>query len=1081
MSAELPNIHFISASAGSGKTHRITELIVQRLVNGECQPRGLIATTFTVRAAQELRERVAQKLHQSGHSTLADRLEESLVGTVHGICGRFLERFAFEVGISPRVEILAEEDAVVLLGEAIEMAVDGHRLIQLQRLADRLGQRNHRDHRYFWKRQVREVLNTVRDNDLRPEDLPSMAERSVAELSRFLPISTPDDLDARLGAAIGQALDRISKNGDDTKTTAEYSELLRDKLRALESNRLSWGDWIRLGKHKPGTKSRREAESIVEEVRRVECHPRLREDIRDYTFLIYDLARFSLVEFQRLKEERGLLDFSDLEQRAYRLARDRSDVLDPIDLLIVDEFQDTSPLQLALFMRLAALAREAVWVGDVKQAIYGFRQSDPELIHHVVDRVGSTGKPIERLSVSWRSTPVLVRLTNALFVPAFAEALGLSAGEVQLEARRRSTSSTTPALEFFELASARYNKGDGALKKLTADERAITLADGIVRLFRREPPVLIREKGGAERMRPVEHRDVAILCRTNAAAALVTARLAERGLAVTFSQAGLMATPEIRLALACLRRLADPTDSLAASEIVSLSGDQPIDDWLAHRLRYVARAREGTERISHDQWGLDGDFVHPGLRALESARAKLNVCSPREALDVALLEANVLPTVSAWGPTGTRAGLRRANLESLRGIAVKFEQASTKNHVSATVAGFLAWCESLAEAELDLKATDVRANAITVSTYHQAKGLEWPVVICADLETEPRPRLWEVGVYPVEPERPFDLGRPLANRWIRFWPWPFGSQHSGISILEQIRADAVGQRAMRQAKGEDLRLLYVGLTRARDLLVMVIEKDQPATWLDGLGAGWLRPGAVVSTPDGNRIDARTTQLTPPAESECSDPQPTYAWFTDGIECMGRSPARLNPSRQKQSAVALGRIVEIGPRLPFTGSPNETDLGDALHAVLAAEILNQAHPSRMATIERILGGYGLSALIRVEEVIAMVDRFLAVVEKRFDPKRILVEVPVASINSVGQRIEGVVDLLLETSEGWILIDHKAFPGRRSDWCTEASSYSGQLALYGEALRNLDLPLVQCWIHFAVGGGLVELNVESMGQV
>jgi ATP-dependent exoDNAse (exonuclease V) beta subunit len=75
--------------------------------------------------------------------------------------------------------------------------------------------------------------------------------------------------------------------------------------------------------------------------------------------------------------------------------------------------------------------------------------------------------------------------------------------------------------------------------------------------------------------------------------------------------------------------------------------------------------------------------------------------------------------------------------------------------------------------------------------------------------------------------------------------------------------------------------------------------------------------------------------------------------------------------------------------------------------------------------------------------------------------------------MGQRIEGFIDMLVETGNGWILIDHKSFPGKRSEWSTEAVSYSGQLALYREALNKLKLPVVSMWIHFAVGGGLVEV--------
>ena len=475
------NITFISASAGSGKTHRITEVIEDHLSKGSCRPDGLIATTYTVKAAQELRERVRRRLYNSGHPALAERLHESLMGTVHGVCGQLLQRFAFEAGISPRIEILSEEDAASLLVQAIETAVDFDALNRLQRLANILGQKNAKTFEYSWKKQVRGLLDAARANDFSPASLADMGRLSVDELLAFLPAPTTENLDEQLAVAIKSAIEHISRNGDETKATADYVESLQDTLRALEARRLPWSDWIKLGKKQPGKKSQTEAVAVTALAVRVETHPQLREHIRDYTTLLFSVAQISLTEFQRLKEERGLLDFSDLEQRAFHLLRDQAHVRDTfgreLDLLVVDEFQDTSPLQLALFMQLAALARETVWVGDVKQAIYGFRNSDPELIKAIVDQVRKVGTLAEPLAKSWRSTPELVSLASALFVPAFGKSLNLPAKEVQLEAQRASISASQPSLEFFELSSGQFNKGNGALRKLTNDQRAATLAD----------------------------------------------------------------------------------------------------------------------------------------------------------------------------------------------------------------------------------------------------------------------------------------------------------------------------------------------------------------------------------------------------------------------------------------------------------------------------------------------------------------------------------------------------------------------------------------------------------------------------
>ena len=131
------------------------------------------------------------------------------------------------------------------------------------------------------------------------------------------------------------------------------------------------------------------------------------------------------------------------------------------------------------------------------------------------------------------------------------------------------------------------------------------------------------------------------------------------------------------------------------------------------------------------------------------------------------------------------------------------------------------------------------------------------------------------------------------------------------------------------------------------------------------------------------------------------------------------------------------------------------------------------------VERILHGYGLSENLKSEDSIAVADRLRRQIEAHFHPSRFLVEVPIEATNDLGQRIEGFIDLLLETPEGWVVIDHKSFPGKRAGWTARALSYSGQLALYREALAKLGMPVVGLWIHFAVGGGLVEVHPHGGG--
>jgi len=290
-----------------------------------------------------------------------------------------------------------------------------------------------------------------------------------------------------------------------------------------------------------------------------------------------------------------------------------------------------------------------------------------------------------------------------------------------------------------------------------------------------------------------------------------------------------------------------------------------------------------------------------------------------------------------------------------------------------------------------------------------------------------------------------------------------------------VEGSALGQTAWRTATEEELRLLYVALTRARDRLVIVLEKEQPAPWLDCLQASWLRPdGERITLPDATTITSLTVVLTPPSDIASTQTDPTYSWFPAPLSPTPKQPARLTPSGQaKIPGGGIGRVIDLGVRLPFVGAPDEADLGDALHAIIAAEFLNPDHLQRLEAVHRILRGHKLENCLKNEDVLAMADRLRRQIATDFQPKRMLVEVPIEVTNAKGQRIGGFIDLLLETKIGWVVVDHKSFPGKRADWSAKAFSYSGQLALYEEALARLNMPVASLWVHFAIGGGLVEV--------
>jgi ATP-dependent helicase/nuclease subunit A len=1063
-------VQSIGAGAGTGKTTELTRIIRESIISGHCRPNAIIGTTFTKKAAGELVERVRQELFKTGKIELAERLAESLLGTVDSICMRLLGRFAFEAGISPRIGIIAETDASILLSGAIEDSCSLNEIETIREIGERLCQS---DGRFpIWKNQIGEIAAKARENAISPSQLSAMAAQSCNELLSYFPAPVRDGaaLDRGLARAISIALDKISATRDSSKRTEAYIQFLRTCGRELTDGRLTWSQWLKLTKEVPVKASLAEAQPVFAAAQCYERHPQLRSDIERYTRMLFEFAARALQLYQVRKEERGLLDFVDLECRALALLEQpkvANVISDEFDLLVVDEFQDSNPIQLALFIRLAELTKHgAVWVGDVKQAIYGFRGSDPALMEAVIRSVQAQEE--QSLVTTYRARPELVQLFNDLFIPAFRRELGLKKKDIELRPGRAGNTALPVPTEFWTLSSGQRNQ-NGTPKRLTDDQAARALTEGIAQLLAKRCQIEDRDSG---RLRSLQLRDIAILCRTNDGAARVADALRLGGFPVTLGTGGLLSTPEVRLAMACLRRMADANDTLATAEIIALESEHASEHWLNDRLEYL---NAHPEDRGGRNWGLVPPLVNRTVVALDEAQARLHQLAPAEALDVALGTGNVFATVSGWGSSQHQSAQRRANLETLRGLVLQYERSCAATHRPTTVAGFVFWCDDLAAQGRDLNAADERADAIHLLTYHTAKGLEWPVVVCDDLDYEHRTNLWDIIVVQ---DAAFDARKPLANRRIRFWPWPFGHHRKDIALLTRIENETVATEASAAADREALRLLYVGFTRARDILVLITRSGQSTEWLDLLQVPWLGPldagseNAVIGVLGPTQAPCCTRIIQPSASNKRKEPAATYHWFPKPITPTAKLPALITPS--KQTGIESAKVVQtinLGKRLLIDGEVNENILGDALHAIFAAEFVNPLHPDRIATIECILQAYDLSQNIGAEDTANMLDRFARCLNKLFQPKSILVETPFLTVNDQGQQTSGYIDLLLETDQGLVIIDHKSFLGGHVDWPAKALSYSGQLAAYCGARR--DQPIASTWIHFAAAGGLLEI--------
>ena len=923
---DLAHLRFISAGAGSGKTHRLTGELERSLAGGAVSPAGVVGTTFTVKAASQLRDRARERLIEGGRPLLAEQTSQALVGTVHSVCARILARFAFELGLSPELDVASAEDSKRLFNQALDEVLDPERVREMNRLAERLATIDHRRQR-SWEDSVRNIAEEARSNDIDP---PTLTEMGIESADRFLDYFPEPDCDDEATRALIEAAEEAIANIDlaldDTKGARDYVDLLQRAVAALKRDAWPWPRWISLSKKLPTKKSEAFALPVTAAASCYDRHAGFQRDIRSYIEGLFAIAGEAIARFQALKTERALVDYNDMEQLALRAFEDpvvAERLEEEVELLLVDEFQDTNPVQLALFMKLARFAREAVFVGDVKQAIYGFRGADPELVHCALDEMHARGCDVDVLGTSWRSRPALLRYLNTVFGDAF-KGDGFNRANVELAPERDETHEA-PAVVTWTVPGPR------------AGDPADALALGIADLVRSGHEVTDPDTG---RTRPVRYGDIAALARTNAHVESIAKALRRRRVRMKMTLAGLLKTPEVCLARACLRRLSDPSDTLATAEIRALGSCEEPEVWLTDRLRSLA-AEDDDHRWS--------EADHPIVSRIARLRGETVTESPAETVARALSYAGIRPMVAAWGPDAVAAAQRERNLDALVQLAVEYESHCASQHDAATLTGFLLWLEAPSSPELDRQPDVTGGDAVHVLTYHRAKGLEWPVVVATDFHDVWRPRIWDVRV--LAEEDAFDLDNPLQGRRIRFYPEVFGGNKKGVTVLDALMDSEEGRVATAAREAECRRLAYVGMTRARDTIVVVVPARKPpaGAWVASFGSEHLLPaGDEHPLPEGEPIPSACLDLTA-ADLEPPAPPPfAPSWFAERAPIDSPLRERFAPSGEEPAAGAVaGEAIDVGPRFAVHGE-DMGKIGTALHAVIAMEFVN---PDRDDALDR----------------------------------------------------------------------------------------------------------------------------------
>lgn len=944
-SAKLPTL--VEASAGTGKTHAITTELVRAILSRGLTPEQIVVVTYTKAATAELRQRTRRRLNEAialaeGVSPGGDELEVDVsdaatvlgrdevinrlrsaqheldrapIFTIHGFCQRLLQDYPLSFGIDFDFEII--EDSVSVFRE---IALD------------------------FWTTELHEspewFVDALGNQRITPEFLAKLAEKTS---NPDLPLLGPPaaDLGPKAVAEARRQLERTTavwkrSRAEVEAILLEYAGLdkrryppstIRDKwIPALDElfacASMALPDWFEklaqdrmIVKQGYGVPRHEFFEACADTVSLCE-KVQAGIDYRVFHFLERFVER-ARTESTRRARERGMLTYDELLISVYRSldAETASRVRETYPLALVDEFQDTDSIQYGIFKQIYG-EHMAVYVGDPKQAIYSFRGAD---VFSYLSAVRDVGDRQRTLTVNRRSDPAMVEAVQALFSNQPAPFAHADIDLPEATAHHGSRSNLSPAIELLMLPK------DEAIARSVEETIPAIVANEIA---------LLLQRGAMVEGKPVVPADVAVLCRTNRQALVVTEALRDLALPASLdgdsSVLGTDVAEDVEAILQATLTPGDPS-SVRRALLTGLMGVSPAD---MHAMgddlwsRWITRFRGW-----HDTWHREGviRFFEDLLRLCESeARLATTSTARRQLTDLLHIEELLLrgERERHRDPIALMLWYRRLRQGSPEDTSVAYEDLQQR--------------------------PDADGDTIRVTTVHKSKGLEYGIVYL--------PFLWRDAAL-------FEFER----RAVKFHD-PDDNYRAKLDLSSPPH-EAHLELSKDEALSEALRLLYVGITRAK----------YRCTLLWGLARGWRRSAlryllhgdSLPQKMDDSHVRADLEALRASSggvigwRAPTAEPAPAVAVDRALSELKARHAARsFNHANRIASFTSLtGRHEKTAPRAPedlrrevpdalFAALPGGARTGLLLHSLLERASLDSLDSvEALDGITRELGAYG----------------------------------------------------------------------------------------------------------------------------
>ncbi|SHH15929.1 DNA helicase/exodeoxyribonuclease V, subunit A [Cognatiyoonia sediminum] len=1065
---------WLSANAGSGKTRVLTDRVARLLLDG-VSPQNILCLTYTKAAASEMQNRLFQRLgawsmlsdadlrkdlqrlgadDKSGQISLSEarclfaRAIETPGGlkiqTIHSFCSSVLRRFPLEAGVSPQFVELDETAAELLQEECLDDIAEGPNKDILRRVLDRfpsvellkLTAAISKESRYFLA--PFDEAGLRRDLSVRPDFKVSDLIEAVFEpgwkktLSDLITVLRTSGKNDQKDAA---KLDPICSQSPDLSTLRDLEDvfLYGDKAKAPFAARVDRFPTKPIQKAHP---------DLVETVHEfMESVADARE--QRLSFLAFERAQ-TLHQFGSLfvqiyeakKLERGVLDFDDLIEKTLFLLKDSKVAqwvlyrLDGgIDHLLVDEAQDTSPIQWSVIEALTqefssgASAREnqkrtVFVVGDKKQSIYSFQGADPKefdrMRAHFDQALNEAQTPLQtpELRHSFRSSSAILNIVDHVFQGDRGDAIGGTAahfafnddlpGRVDIWPLIEKSDDAEYGQDWFEpIDTLQESHHDVRLAEQIADEIGKTIAQEIL-------PVKNRDTGEIGYRKITEGDFLILVQRRSDLFNEIIRACKSKGLKVAGAdRLQLNAELAVKDICAILSFLALPEDSLSLANALK----SPLFDWSEQDLYALAYHR--TE--DHLWQALRNSTEHPKtLGVLNDLRSKSDFLRPYEIIERLLTRHD-----------GRRKLLRRLGVEAADGIDALLTQAiNYESKGTPSLTGFLCWLES--EMTEIKRQSDSQSDEIRVMTVHGAKGLEAPIVILPDTA---------------------DRQNRLQDAIVKF----DGQIHWKPASDETPSALQDGLSAIKDAQeNERMRLLYVAMTRAENWLIVCgagqsnIDKG---SWYAIVDAALdhadrfeiVRNGEVIK-----RVEFGDWHTTPTLQNKVANtssaPLPTLQSIEPSMPTKTLSPS------------------DLGGAKALAGEPHSEEdglaRGRAIHHLLENMTRVPADErSKFAT--KILANHPDGPVLNQSDI----DQTIALLDDQklswiFAPNAIK-EVPISTnlptLN--GARMHGIIDRLVIEDETITAVDFKSNSTTPTSASETPEGILRQMGAYAEALSQI----------------------------